>query len=204
MVLQQVVDLAKNSELSGLSIKNDNTAIVGFINLGLIELYKRFPISVKEQIIELVDGQEIYDLASDCMWITGAYGELDEHDAASVNILPINKEDDPLSINTVSWNQVQVPLSIDGAYISLIYVAAPPYLTEVDLASNLALPVQMVEALLHYVGYRAHAALDGNIQAENNTHYSRFEASCKRIERQGMFTGDNMDMDDRNMLGGLL
>ena len=84
--------------------------------------------------------------------------------------------------------------------ISLIYVAAPVLLTTADLSKTLPIPPQLYEALLHYIGYRAHGALDGNIQAENSTHYQRFEASCQRAKESGMYTSDSMEMN-RDMKG---
>lgn len=197
MTVQQVVDMAAKGELQNLAVKNDVDAILGFINLGLIELYKRFPLNVKEHIIELQDGVEIYKMPNDYMWLVAAYDEVPENSWHTTVQIPINVEDNPLSINTVSWNEIQVPVTVTGAYISLIYVAAPALVTSADLEEEIQIPIQMVEALLHYVGYRAHGALDGNIQAENSTHYQRFEMSCNRIEQRGMYTSDDLDMTDR-------
>lgn len=197
MILQDVVNLAKSGELSNLSVKDDTQAVLGYINLGLLELYKRFNLEVKEHIIELQEEVEVYTMPSDFMWVVGAYGEVPETSVDSVAILPINVEDDPLSINTVSWNKVQVPLVAAGAYISIVYVASPTVVTESDLVNELALPPQLVEALLHYIGYRAHMSMDGNVQAENNTHYRRFEVACKRVKEDGVLTSDDMDMKSR-------
>ena len=195
MTIQQVIDLAKNGELKNLAVKDDTEAVIGFINLGLIELYKRFTLVTKEQVIELLDSQEIYSLPTDCLSIVAAYGEVDENSGKVVDVLPINVEDNPLSINTINWKEVQIPVHIAGSYISLIYVAAPAYLTIADVDSTLELPVQLLEALLHYIGYRAHGSVNGSIQAENNTHYQRFELSCNRVVELGMLTSDDLDMN---------
>jgi hypothetical protein len=197
MTIQNLVDLAVNSELKNIAIKSDTEAVIGYMNLGLIELYKRFPLSVQEHLIELQDGVEIYDVPEDFMWMVAAYDEVPEDSVEPVMPIAINEEDNPASINMISYNQVQIPVTVTGAYISLIYIASPRYFTEADLAETLPIPPQMVEALLHYIGYRAHGAMDGNIQAENSTHYQRFELSCKRIEQNGMFTSDDLSMSDR-------
>ncbi len=202
MTVQQVVDLARNGELKNLAVKDDNEAIIGYINLGLIELHKRFILDMKEHIVELVDNQEIYPLPADCMYIATAYGEIDRESNGAVNVLPINVEDNPLSINTINWKEVQIPLYIAGSYVSLVYVTIPEYLTVANIGDTIALPIQLLEALLHYVGYRAHGSVNGNVQEENNTHYQRFELSCKRVEELGLFTMDDLDMDDKfNMRG---
>jgi hypothetical protein len=43
----------------------------------------------------------------------------------------------------------------------------------------------MLEALLHYIGYRAHGSINGNVNQENNTHYMRFDKSCNLLAREG-------------------
>ena len=204
MTVQEVIDMAKFGELRNLKLGNlEDRAIVSYINLGLIELYKRFPLSVKEAIIELTDATNSeYTLPSDCMWLVSAYGEVPEDEPyTEYNELTINDENDPLSVNTVSWNTVQIPLGIKGSYVSLIYVAAPDATQKITydeagtyLTKELQLPAQLIEPLLFYIGYRAHGAMDGNIQSESNTHYMRFDKSCQKIKTEGMFTNDNLDM----------
>lgn len=197
MTLQDIINLARNGELSNLAVKDDNDAIVGYINLALIELYKRFPIDTNEYLLELTEGTDIYTMPDDFMWIVCAYDEVPVDSVTGTVAIPVNEEDNPLSINTISWNQIQVPVVTDGAFISIIYTSSPSTFTSADLADTIPIPPQMLEPLLHYIGYRAHGAMDGNIQAENNTHYQRFELSCRRIEDKGMFTSDDMSTSTR-------
>jgi hypothetical protein len=204
MTVAEVIDMAKFGELRNLHLgDSEDRAIVSYINLGLIELYKRFPLSVKEHIIELTDTTaNEYTLPNDCMWLITAYGEVPETSTSQyTQELSINNENDPLGINTISWNKVQIPLSMVGAYVSLIYAAAPDQNQKVTydeaglyLLDDLQLPAQLIEPLLFYIGYRAHGAMDGNIQSESNTHYMRFDASCNKIKTEGMFTNDDMSM----------
>jgi len=196
MTVEKVIDLAVKGELKKLAVKDDTDSVISFINLGMIELYKRFPLDTEEVIIELgrvTDNNDsyerisdtVYKLPNDLMYISAAY----EEDGTEISI---NKEDDPLSIMTISWNKIQVPVATSGAYISVIYVKQPTLIvnTPETLASDIDLPVQLVEALLHYIGYRGHGSIDGNIQAENNTHYQRFEASVQRTKTLGVMTAD--------------
>ena len=201
MTVQQVIDMAINGELSNIAVKDDLDVILSYLNLGMIELYKRFTLKVEESIIPLVEGVTLYELPNDFMWLVSAYEEVKEGSDEIVAEIPINVEGDVKSVNIVGWNQIQVPVTVDGAYISVIYVAAPTVYTSSDLAETIDIPVQMIEALLHYIGYRAHGAIDGNIQSENNTHYQRFEASCSRIEGRGMMTSEDLNMNTRDMKG---
>lgn len=198
MTAQEVINLAKNGELKQLAIKNDVEAVIGFVNLGLVELYKRFPIETKEHIIEIVDGVSEYTMPDDFMWIMAAYGEVPSNANQNViNRLPINDEEAPLSINTTGWNKVQIPTAVGGEYISLIYVATPVKVTTATLNEELPIPEQFIEALLNYIGYRGHGSVDGKINTESNTHYQRFEMSVARIIKDGMFTEESLSMDGR-------
>ena len=217
MTANEVIALARVGELSKLSIaiKDDNTVLLGFINLGLVELYKRFPLKNDEAIVTLRDGKTIYKLdgtdtdvsmGEPFMYLLGAYEEGTDNDfSASALSLPINEEDNIYSVNSISYNSIQIPLVTTGAYISLIYVAKPTKVTTLTLDEELDLPDQMIEALLHYIGYRAHGAMDANIQTESNTHYMRFEASCTKLRELGVgIAPDDVSMNSRISMKGFV
>ena len=195
MTVRQIADLAKNSELNGIALANRDEAVIGFMNLGILELHKRFQLKVEEYVIELVEGQDIYNMPSNYMWILAAYGEVDIRSTETVNELPINEEDNPLSINTVGWNKVQIPVSVAGAYVSIIYVAQPE--TYVMGDDEVDLPPQMIDALLAFIGYKANAAIDSGVQTEDSAWYQRFEHACDKLREYGMINGDDMYMNQR-------
>lgn len=195
MTVRQIIDLAKSSELNGTVLANKDDVILGFMNLGVLELHKRFQLKLEEYIIELVDGQDVYTMPSNYMWIVAAYGEVDIRSTETVNVLPVNEEDNPLSINTIGWNKLQVPVSIEGAYVSIIYVASPTVYTLTD--ETVDLPPQMIEALLAYIGYRANAAIDSGVQTEDSVWYQRFEHMCDKLREYGMVNSDDMFMNKR-------
>ena len=202
MTVKQVIDLAKASELTGLPAASKDETVLGFINLGVLELYKRFTLSVEEWIIALEDGQSYYTAPEDFMWIIAAYGEVGMDSVQEVNVLPVNEEDNPLSINTVGWNKVQVPLSVTGAYVSIIYAATPEVYSVTDMNKTVNIPPQMVEALLAYIGWRANSTIDTGIQTEDTVWYNRFESSCSRLEVKGFINANDMVMTNRlNMRG---
>lgn len=215
MKITDVIQLAKNGKLKNMpSIANNTDTIVGFINTGLIELYKRFPLKTNEYMLALKDGVTIYTMPSDLMWIVAAYQEVSEPSTMTVSLIPINEEDNPESLNTISWNQVQVPVTITGAYISIIYVAAPPFIYSTDVGfayrdvdnveqeiTDIPIPAQMVSALLDYIAYEANDTLPNTGEVENKSFYNKFETSCQRIEQRGMFTPDDLDMKARHMKG---
>lgn len=213
MTVQETIEMAKRGKLKNSNIVNNDEAILDTLNLGLVELYKRFPLRVDEAIITLRDGKTEYKMDgtdvdvskpdnSQFMWIVAAYQEVkDEVEVNKVLTvqIPVNEEENPLSIQTVAWNTVQIPTVNDGAYISLIYAAAPELLAASDLTVALPLPPQMYEPLMEYMCYQANSTLDAEVDTDK--YYQRFEASCSRIEMRGMTTSDDLDMSDRKLKG---
>lgn len=186
MILQHVIDLARYSEVAGTSIKDNTAAIILFINAGMLELYKRFPVNTKEHIIPLVDGTTTYALPSDFMYVLSAFEELPEGSETIASEIPINDEHDPKSIFLPNHTEVQVPLVADNSYISLIYIPKPPSYTEADLNTEIDIPETLIDCLLHYVGYKAYLGIRSDGQSENNAHYLRFERSCDRARELGV------------------
>jgi len=182
MTIQDVINDVAAGELKQLAVKNDTPAIISYINLGLIELYKRFDLRTDEVVIELNAAQTIYTMPVNYQAILEA---LDEDG----NWYSINDEDDALSILTPTYNTIQVPNPEDGAAISIIYTALPDRVN--STADVLPLPLALLDALYNYIGYRGHGAVNGELKTENNSHYMRFEANCKKAKDLGVITTDD-------------
>ena len=201
MIIKDVVSLAKYSELAGTAIKEDTDAIVAFINLGMLELYKRFPIKVEEHIVTLVDGTMYYEMPTNFMYALEAYGEVVEGSTESSMPIPINESDYDNSIFFIDWNTVQVPSSVTGSFISIMYVPTPDTITTiqaVDDVTQLDIPTSLVDALLSYVGYRAYLGIRSDSQSENNAHWTRFERNCKKAIELGVaYPSESMSMSER-------
>ena len=201
MIIKDVVSLAKYSELAGTAIKEDTDAIVAFINLGMLELYKRFPIKVEEHIVTLVDGTMYYEMPTNFMYALEAYGEVTEGSTESSMPIPINESDYDNSIFFIDWNTVQVPSSVTGSFISIMYVPTPDTITTiqaVDDITQLDIPTSLVDALLSYVGYRAYLGIRSDSQSENNAHWTRFERNCKKAIELGVaYPSESMSMSER-------
>jgi len=182
MTVNDIVTQLKYGELRSIAAKDDMDAILTYINLALIALYSRFSLKVSEQLIPMQDNITEYLLNEDAMTIHAIYNENGDEFA-------LDDETSLFSIMQVDFETIQVPNPLTGATLSVIYLPAPTTLTYIDetsLTSRVPLPSQLLEPLLHYVGYRAHGSMNGDIKAENNTHYMRYEASCKRIEDLGV------------------
>jgi hypothetical protein len=193
MDVRQVIAQARSGELSNLSEEAfSDTTIINYINLAVIELYKRFTITTHEAIVTMKSGKTRYMMNSKdssvdmgrkrLLYILSAYDQSGEE----IVINTVN--DGGISVMTPSYNTVQIPVPVDGERIGVSFVAEPELCSHID--DEVEVPLTMLEALLHYIGYRAHGAVNGNVEAENNTHYQRFEASCKRITTSGLTNCD--------------
>lgn len=200
MTVQEFLTIVRYSEVNNLAVKDNYDALVAFLNLGMIELYTRFPIKVEEHIIELKENTTEYEMPENFMAALSAYGEVPDDLPENVAPVAINEESDPYSIFFLDWNTVQIPAVANGSYISVIYIAKPETVlnTEEGLAAELELPVTLADTLASYVGYRAHLGVSGSGQAENNAHWQRFERNCVKARELGVaFPVDSMSMRTR-------
>ena len=189
MTVNDVATQLKYGELRAVASKHDLPAIVSYINLALIDLYGKFKIARSEQLIDLVDNTSIYTLNSNVMVVETVFNELGE--------LAVNDDSNINSVFTPSYDTLQVPNAKTGAQVSVLYIASPEALVAdtddaITNAQIVRIPPQLLEPLLHYIGYRAHMSMNGDIKAENNTHYIRYNASCKRIAAEGLIRIDTV------------
>jgi hypothetical protein len=188
MTVQDFITLVQYSELNNIAIGSNTDALVAFINLGMIELYTRFPIKVEEHVVNLSEGVTEYQMPANFMYATSAYGEASAELTDQLVRLSINEEDDPYSIFFPDWNSVQIPLVANGSSISIVYVATPtPVVNTVEgLAAELEIPDTLIDALASYLGYRGHLGVRGDGESENNAHWVRFDRNCKKARELGV------------------
>ena len=195
MLVSEIINLASSSELRQLSVRTDTNAVIGFINLGMLELHKRFTLKAEEAIITLQDGKTLYTLDGTDTDVSitnpGNFLIAIECYDESGKLVPVNDERNLLGIMTPSYNTIEVINVTDGAKLSVIYRSSVPFSTAVT--DNVALPPQLLESLLHYIGYRGNTTVSADIKAENNTHYMRFDQSCQRVIDQGLVLSDDME-----------
>lgn len=191
MLIQEVITVAKHSELNSLAVKQDNLAILAFINLGLIELYKEFILQIEETSIIATVKDEKIELPLDFMYPLKAYY------IKIVNSEEVKEEvysDKPSAKNQISFtnnSKVKVPAELVGKQIFVEYSAKPPKYTLDNLDEEMALPEVLVDCLLHYIGYRGHLGVRSDGQSENTSHYVRFMQSVKKARDRGVISFKN-------------
>ena len=186
MIVQDIINAARYSELGNTAIKDNTDAILTFMNLGLLELHKRFPLRVEQIVLTLSNTTTTFNLPSTFMYPLAAYGEDKDGNIDMEHVLPINDESNPESIFFSTFKQVQVPDTLDGSSAVIVFAAKPDRYTADDLNIELDLPETLIEPLLHYIGYKAQLGIRGDAQAENNAHWLRFDRSCKQAQDLGV------------------
>lgn len=220
MVLSKFLQYLTNGELSQLSVGNVITneniihKMISGINLGMTELYKRFPIKLNKLELHLQSAINEYWIHS-----TKAYSNYDPLDPSLDpldfyvhdlwepfidNIIRIeliyDEQNEPLvmnqpgnldSINTIHHNKLWVPKPEDGVILNIEYRASAPFISldEDPDTIEVDIPPAFTEALINYVAYRTFAAINMN-SAEAVNYYSKFEAACALINNLGLWHKD--------------
>jgi len=180
MNVSNAIEMMREAELKQLAVKDNKIAILGFINLGILELYKRFRLAESEAIINKVYGVTEYSLDGTDVNVT--------IDLEGKQLVLIEKKSNEASFRMPTYNTVVIPdpeKEEDIEDVIVYYRYAPDFL--VHEKQEIPLPPQFFEALFHYVGYRGHSSVRGDAKTENNTHYMRFDKSCNNIIYNGLF-----------------
>lgn len=192
MLISDIIEHLKYGELANSGIvKNLNSeyplevidaqkTIISFINLGLIEIFNRFQLKTSEELITLSENITLYTLlATDLNYILAIYDE-------GGNELPLNDEGNSLSIMTPSFNTLQVSNPNQDSILYVIYSSSPTKLEwTADLASNVPLPMSLIELLLQYINYRTQLTMSGKTQIDIRSYYDMFDTNCYKLLQAG-------------------
>jgi hypothetical protein len=198
MLVEDVITLAKHSELNGVAVKNDVSAIVTFINLGMIEIYKRFTLNTKEFVFEVQENALSVDVPDDFMYAERAYQWIVENNERKQVEITIDESYESKGINFLNFRRISLSPALVGITVYIVYNAKPPKYSSNKLDTELELPESLVDCLLHYIGYRGHLGVKSDGQSENNTHYLRFERSVSKAKELNVTpTTQSLNMSTR-------
>jgi len=174
------------------------------INMALLELYKRFPVSRKgvlivvNPIITHYHLREKYAINSALpatnKYIMDSVEEPFKGDILLIEdvvdeigtVLYLNEDTTQYSIYTPTFDTVTIPAPELGQYLNVGYRAAPEHIPSVGIDPEeyeVLLPPVMLEALLLYVYSKYHSGLDEQIVEGTRVNFAReFEKSVSRIE----------------------
>lgn len=201
MKVSDVIATARSCELSNLSTSSfTDSRIIQFINLGIIELSKRFIISTKAEKIKTSVYTSMYTLRSpDVIGILEIYDKTGR--ALVSQVLSDDEDYDYKLINNTTflyrhksdYKSTEEVNPITGIEI-LQYTQEPDnelmviYSAVADLVVNttdeLTIPLVFMDPLVAYIGYKAsHSITQAQSGGgENMASLAKFEASCRLLE----------------------
>ena len=201
MKVSEVIATARSCELSNLSTSSfTDSRIIQFINLGIIELSKRFVISTKAEQIKTSVYTSMYTLRSpDVIGILDIYDKTGR--ALVSQVLSDDENYDYKLINNttflykhkIDYKAAEKVNPITGIE-TLQYTQEPDnelmviYSAVADLVLNttddLTIPLVFMDPLVAYIGYKAsHSITQAQSGGgENVASLTKFEASCRLLE----------------------
>lgn len=187
--------------------------VIPHINLGLTNLYTRFPLKVQEVVIEQYDQIQTYYLDRRFAQTNGDSAEPIKYIMDSAyepfvdNVLKIeqvinedgreffmNNRDEYWSVHTPAYNAVQVPFPARENQMIVIYRAGPEMipLEAVDPELyDVALPQTLLEALLLFIAARVFSTRDTDEHHEGKAFMKKYEDACARYEIAGISQKDD-------------
>lgn len=197
MLLSDLFQYLSNGELSQFAIGTDNSGkiaekdyekVIGYINLGLTNLYTRLPIKQAQVILQLSAATQYILPTADVIKIEEIYSEAGE-------ALPLNDSVNDKSLFTPAHNVVQVPNPVEGSRIAVLYRANHPKIPAkrgIDpQAISLDIPMTLVEPLMAYVVSRLMQSR-GTAESisEANAYLQRYEMLVQQLQLSGALSVD--------------
>lgn len=180
-----------SSEMGGID-EGNYPRLLAHINMGLLALYKRFPLKEGRTTLTMQAGVQSYPLdAENVLKVERVY-------TAGGWELGLNDESDPYACFTPSAHILRVPSEVAAQHMELpdhlktptlevVYRAGHPVLTasigfdpeQVDVE----LPYSHLEPLLYYVASRVNNPMGmSNEFHAGNSYSAKYEASCQQLE----------------------
>lgn len=216
MLLQTVLDHLKTGEffLENLGgndddgvTSNNTEQLINYINLGLIDLYKHFNLSVKELHLKQYAQIQKYKIHSskaisntsntDLKYIIDTVDDPFTDDILLITTvfdekgceLPLNDSSKTNSVFTPKYNVLQIPCPEDENTNVIIYRASPQLLkVTCDFNQEVDIPITFLEPLLLFVASRYKAARPSQESLiESNNYMQKYISSINLIKSEGLF-----------------
>lgn len=193
----ELKNAAKELMISQLPIAERDDIIYRAIELAVVEIYKRFNLSIKFAKLLVEQDNHLYTLDvpdfAQLITLQNSKGE---------ELVPLNTVDDAYyDYKLLNFNQVYIK-EPKNETLDYIYKASAPtiykdlsdlteeeiqQLADKDKYDNIPIPRDFYGVLLDYIAYRCHVTLNSNqiYMAEIDLHYKRFELSCAELNKYG-------------------
>ena len=210
MKVSQFLSIVRDSELSNLSSNSfTDDKLISFMNLGIIELSKRFRLATKVETIQTSMYTHIYTLRhSDVINI------LDIIDSTGKSLIPQRTSDsesydyklmsnnsfllkrkfdyvDSITHTKVKGGELEDLQEVQAPDLSLVVVYSAIADLITDKEDDLPIPELFIEVLMSYVGYKAYRTLGVNGQNDSSEKWKVFEYCCSLVTNSS-FAGNDV------------
>ena len=210
MKVSQFLSIVRDSELSNLSSNSFTDArLISFMNLGIIELSKRFRLATKVETIQTSMYTHIYTLRhSDVINI------LDIIDSTGKSLIPQRTSDsesydyklmsnnsfllkrkfdyvESITHTPVKGGELEDLQEVQAPDLSLVVVYSAIADLVTDKEDDLPIPELFIEALMSYVGYKSYRTLGANGQNDSSEKWKVFEYCCSLVTNSS-FAGNDI------------
>ena len=211
MKVSQFLSIVRDSELSNLSSNSFTDArLISFMNLGIIELSKRFRIVTKVETIQTSMYTHIYTLRhSDVINI------LDIIDSTGKSLIPQRTSDsenydyklmsnnsfllkrkfdyvDSITHTKVKGGELEDLQEVQAPDLSLVVVYSAIADLITDKEDDLPIPELFIEALMSYVGYKSYRTLGVDGQNDSSEKWKVFEYCCSLVTNSSFAGNDTI------------
>lgn len=213
-------DLAIGYQVDETPLNHEYGKLVRHIDMGLLELHKRFPLRVREATLQQYSSINSYELhdryaitnnssiepikylldSSHNKFVNSDFLAIDCLIDSSGNRIIKNDRSEATSMYTTGFSTIKVNAPTDDTTFSVQYRASHGNLDasldpgEVDVL----FPYSHLEALLYYI---AHRVLVSTHMEESNNYLMKFEQSCLRLTELNLRNEDNTQ-GDQFTIGG--
>lgn len=211
MKVSQFLSFVRDSELSNLSSNSfTDDRLISFINLGIIELSKRFRLATKVETIQTSMYTHIYTLRhSDVINIldiidsTGkslipqrtSDGESYDYKLMSNNSFLLKRKFDYIESIThtpVKGGELENLQEVQAPDLNLVVVYSAIADLVTDKEDDLPIPELFIEALMSYVGYKSYKTLGANGQNDSSEKWKVFEYCCSLVTNSSFAGNDTI------------
>ena len=212
MKVSQFLSLVRDSELSNLSSNSfTDGRLISFMNLGIIELSKRFRLATKVETIQTSMYTYIYTLRNsdvinilDIIDSTGkslipqklSDSENYDYKLMSSNSFLLKRKFDYVDSITYTTNRggdkIENLQDVPAPDHSLVVVYSAIADLVMDEEDDLPIPELFIEALMSYVGYKAYRTLGANGQSDSSEKWKVFEYCCSLVTNSSYAGNDTI------------
>ncbi len=202
LAIASVGDMTANPSPAPSAVQTANqNKFINYVNLANLALHKRFHLLKKDYAMDNpLDGEE-YNLPTDFLVPIHAYyaSDFDQVAIKDDSVKLVQKVDQHVAIlipepfkASIKGTDAETP---KRSQIILRYAAAPKKAK--TAYTDLKINEVYTEALLNYAAYKAHGAISGMMNDENNTYLMRYEASCKQLINSGMWGNNEIEINTK-------